>query len=70
MNPKRLDSIDSKCMELARHFLADEPNITEEDLIDLAGDIQMGVENWFDARDHEYVVDAEGDESSASGDVK
>jgi hypothetical protein len=38
---------DPKCEELARHFLADAPGSSEADALDLAGEIQTAIENWW-----------------------
>lgn len=38
---------DEKCYELAKHFAADLDGISEEQLDDLAYDIQMSIEDWI-----------------------
>ena len=40
-------SYDPKCEELARYFLANEPEITREDISELAGVIQRAIEDWW-----------------------
>lgn len=40
------DDIDEKCLELARHFLADRPDLAGQER-DLAWYIQVAVEQWF-----------------------
>jgi non-homologous end joining protein Ku len=44
--------LDSRCLDLAKHFLAGEPGATEADAWNLATVIQDAVENWmsFDQR--------------------
>jgi len=61
---------DTQCLQLAKHFLTDEPGATHEDLHDLSDAIQSAVENWFFLREHEAVVAAEGDESSSDTGAK
>jgi hypothetical protein len=41
-------TFDSKCYDLAEHFLQDEPNIIEEDLTMLAWLIQQVIEDYLD----------------------
>lgn len=38
---------DTECYELARHFAADLDGISEEQIRDLAHDIQMSIEDWI-----------------------
>jgi hypothetical protein len=38
---------DPRCEELARHFLADEPGITDAVVQELAGVIQRAIEDWW-----------------------
>lgn len=38
---------DPQCYELAKHFAADLDGISEEQLNDLAHDIQLSVEDWI-----------------------
>lgn len=38
---------DSRCYDLAEHFLSDEPNASEEEREKLAAHIQQAVEGWF-----------------------
>ncbi len=47
-------SYDVKCYDLAVHFLADSPDLDDEDhRVDLAQAIQMAIEDWFEqAEDH------------------
>jgi len=40
-------SYDSKCYDLAEHFLADETNVTAEHKIKLAQYIQNAIEEWL-----------------------
>ena len=45
---------DAKCLELAEHFLADEPELEAQErgraAVELALEIQTTVEDWFAAR--------------------
>ncbi len=43
-------SYDTKCDELARAFLADEKNVTAEDVAVLAQEIQDCIEDWLARR--------------------
>jgi hypothetical protein len=38
---------DPECEALARHFLADEPGITDAVVQELAGVIQRAIEDWW-----------------------
>lgn len=40
-------AVDEASLRLAKHFLGDEPNATEDNEWDLAGAIQQVVEDWF-----------------------
>ena len=40
---------DPESEKLARYFLADEPNVTEANVISLAFAIQSAVEDWFES---------------------
>jgi hypothetical protein len=40
-------SHDPKCHELAEHFLADVPNVTEAQKDELAQEIQTTIEDWL-----------------------
>lgn len=55
-------SYDEECEQLARHFLADEPSISDAAIPDLAQAIQTCVEDWFFSR----AGDFEGDKESAA----
>lgn len=47
---------DSKCEDLAEHFLSEEPH-TDRDVFDLAQAIQDAVETWFFGREgHAQVI--------------
>jgi hypothetical protein len=46
---------DPKCEELARHFLADAPEHTDAEALELAGAIQQAIEDWWAAR-HKPVI--------------
>jgi hypothetical protein len=56
---KKQFSFDSKCYDLAEHFLQDEPDLDNEDRRkELAQEIQEAVEAWFLAeRDERDVKD-------------
>jgi len=41
-------SYDEKCEELARHFLDDQPNVTEAQVKELAEAIQITVETYLE----------------------
>lgn len=45
---------DSKCLELATHFLQDESCDSEETRAELAEAIQAAVEDWFQSREADY----------------
>lgn len=38
---------DPKCEELARHFLAEHPEVTKDEIDDLADEIQDVIEEWM-----------------------
>ena len=42
--------VDEKCFNLARDFLSEEKNVTEQEVWDLAGDIQAVIEGALAAR--------------------
>jgi hypothetical protein len=44
---KRVSSYDSKCWDLAIHFLADEPALQAQ-VNELAGHIQTEIESWIE----------------------
>ena len=56
---KKKLSFDSKCYDLAEHFLEDEPTLDNEDARnELAQEIQEAVESWIiDQRDKRDVKD-------------
>jgi len=43
----RQPSVDTKCFDLAQHFLADVPGHTEAQAMELAGAIQQTIEDWL-----------------------
>lgn len=45
MNTK---TFDSKCLELAEHFLSGSPNVTDDEKRRLAIAIQTAVEDWIE----------------------
>jgi hypothetical protein len=51
LQPKpRTATFDTKCFDLAEHFLADEPRkFTDAEHRDLAGTIQIAIEDWLAA---------------------
>jgi hypothetical protein len=55
-------SYDEECEHLARHFLADEPSLSDAAVGDLAQAIQTCVEDWFFSRAGNF----EGGEESAA----
>lgn len=44
---KKRFSVDPKSYDLAEHFLADKPNVTEDERRDLAQHIQDAIEDWL-----------------------
>jgi hypothetical protein len=56
---KKKQTFDSKCYDLAEHFLEDEPTLDNEDARnELAQEIQEAVESWIiDQRDKRDVKD-------------
>jgi hypothetical protein len=54
--PPRRYSYDSKCEELAKHFLADHEPFSEAEKESLASTIQQAIENWFFDRETERLL--------------
>lgn len=46
-------TFDQKCHELAKHFAADLDGITDEEISDLAHDIQLSIEDWITLNYHD-----------------
>ena len=66
---------DPRCEELARFFLDDEPKEKRRqgDVEDLAGAIQLAIENWIETRDMDLDSldeDDEGEDYSGQGEEK
>jgi hypothetical protein len=46
-------TFDPKCHDLAQHFAGDLDGITEEEINDLAHDIQVSIEDWIELNYHD-----------------
>jgi hypothetical protein len=60
---KRRKTFDSKCFDLAEHFLSDYGNVRHMDKVNLACDIQQAIEQFFEDYEpllHDYDQSAGG----------